>query len=239
MRYLELALPTAAENVALDEALLEEAEAAGRPTETLRIWEPAEPMVVVGRSSRIEQEVHGDACRRFGVPIVRRPSGGAAIVTGPGCLMYALVLDRQSRGELRTDDRAHRFVLGRLARALQPMKDGVRCRGISDLAVGDLKFSGNSIRRKRTHLLYHGTLLCNFSLDLIDRYLAMPPRQPEYRGSRKHAEFVVNLGLDPAEVCAAIRAVWNAVDSYSEWPQARTAGLVADRYGRREWNEGF
>jgi len=49
MRYLDLTLPTPAENLALDEALLEEAERAGRATETLRVWEPREPIVVVGR----------------------------------------------------------------------------------------------------------------------------------------------------------------------------------------------
>jgi len=239
MRYLELTLPTAAENVALDEALLEEAEAAGRPMETLRVWEPAEPMVVVGRSSRIALEVRVDACRQAGVPIVRRPSGGAAIVTGPGCLMYALILSHRSRRELHQVDRAHQFVLERLAGALQAMKGDVRCRGISDLAMGDAKFSGNSIRRKRTHLLYHGTLLCNFSLELIDRYLTMPPRQPEYRRGRRHAEFVANLGLEPAEVRRVIRAAWEAVDPCTQWPRARTAQLVVGRYGQRRWNEGL
>ena len=53
MRYLDLTLPTPAENLALDEALLEAAEQSGDPGETLRVWEPDEPMVVVGRSSRV------------------------------------------------------------------------------------------------------------------------------------------------------------------------------------------
>ena len=35
MQYLDLTLPTAAENLALDEALLEEAETAATPIETL------------------------------------------------------------------------------------------------------------------------------------------------------------------------------------------------------------
>ena len=30
--------------------------------------------------------------------------------------------------------------------------------------MGELKFSGNSLRVRRTHLLYHGTLLYDFSL---------------------------------------------------------------------------
>ena len=101
MRYLDLTLPTAAENLVLDEALLAIAETGGRPAETLRFWEAAATAVVVGRSSRLKDEVLLDACLLNRVPVLRRPSGGAAIVTGPGCLMYALVLSYEKRPELR------------------------------------------------------------------------------------------------------------------------------------------
>lgn len=237
MRYLDLTLPTPAENLALDEALLEEAEQAGRPTETLRLWEPAEPMVVVGRSSQVDDEVHRDFCRRRGIPILRRPSGGAAVVTGPGCLMYALVLSYERRPELRMIDRAHRFVLGRLASALRPLVPNVTCRGTSDLAIGQAKFSGNSVRAKRDHFLYHGTLLYDFPLELVDQCLKLPPRQPDYRQGRSHNEFVTNLPLSAAEIRRVLVAAWHARPPRDQWPRAQTARLVAERYGRREWNE--
>ncbi len=180
MRYLDLTLPTAAENLALDEALLEEAEAGGGPNETLRLWEPRQTMVVVGRSSRIAAEVRTDACRELGIPVLRRPSGGAAIVTGPGCLMYALVLSYRLRPELRALSRTHQWVLGTLAAALETHVPGVRCCGTSDLAIDGRKFSGNSARCRRGHLLYHGTLLYDFPLRLVGRCLNMPPRTPDY-----------------------------------------------------------
>ena len=237
MRYLDLTLPTPAENLALDEALLEEAELAGRPTETLRLWEPLAPMVVVGRSSRIDAEVRRGACRQRGIPIVRRASGGAAVVTGPGCLMYGLVLSYQRRPELRMIDRAHRFVLGRIASALRPLVPGVTCRGTSDLAVSDLKFSGNSVRCKRDHFLYHGTILYNFGLDLIDRCLTIPPRQPDYRNGRAHGDFLANLPLPADQIRQILRAAWNASELRTDWPEDRTARLAADKYARRELNE--
>ena len=56
MYLLDLTLPTPAENVALDEALLEAAEAGDCPS-VLRLWEPRETFVVVGRSSRVAEEV--------------------------------------------------------------------------------------------------------------------------------------------------------------------------------------
>jgi lipoate---protein ligase len=236
MQYLDLTLPSAAENLALDEALLEEAEAAAMPTETLRLWEPRQPMVVVGRSSRVEAEVHLDACRELGIPVLRRPSGGAAVVAGPGCLMYALVLSYRLRPHLRLLSAAHRGVLGAMAAALAPLAPGVRCCGTSDLAIGELKFSGNSARSRRNHLLYHGTLLYDFPLWLVGRCLAMPPRMPDYRAGRPHDGFLTNLPLGAETLRRALLAAWNARERRDHWPGEHTARLVAEKYGRAEWN---
>jgi lipoate-protein ligase A len=104
LTLLDLTLPTAAENLALDEALLDEAEAAGGSQELLRLWEPQQTLVVVGRGSQLAHEVDLAACRRDGVPVLRRSSGGAAIVSGRGCLMYAVVLSQTLRPELRSID---------------------------------------------------------------------------------------------------------------------------------------
>ncbi|MDZ7618411.1 MAG: hypothetical protein U1E05_15510 [Patescibacteria group bacterium] len=153
MHYLDLTLPTAAENLALDEALLDEAEAASDSIETLRVWESPELVVVVGRSSELHREVNVPYCREMGIPVLRRPSGGAAVIMGPGCLMYALVLSRELRPEIRRIDDAHRYVLGKIVTALAEHAPGVACAGTSDLvlAQGDavdprlLKCSGNSV----------------------------------------------------------------------------------------------
>lgn len=239
MQLLDLTLPTPAENLALDEALLDEAERSDVGGQILRFWEPARPMVVVGRSSRVAAEVRLDFCRQHRIPVLRRSSGGAAIVTGPGCLMYAVVLRYGLRPALRSVDYAHSFVLGMTARALGVLAPGVRCRGISDLVIGDLKFSGNSVRCKRQCLLYHGTLLHNFPLDLIGRCLAMPPRQPEYRNQRSHDSFVVNLPLSAAAIREALITAWDATEPCLEWPREQTARLAAEKYSRPEWNEGM
>jgi lipoate-protein ligase A len=239
VRLLDLTLPTAAENLALDEALLEEAESAQRPQETLRLWEPAAPLVVVGRSSQITREVQVDACLNLGIPVLRRASGGAAVVAGPGCLMYAVVLSRRLRRQLRTIADAHRLVLGTLAAALKPFLPEVCCSGISDLAINGRKFSGNSLRCRRDHLLYHGTILYEFPLELIDRCLAMPPRQPEYRRGRSHAAFLTNLPLPAAAIHRALKDVWDASEPLGDWPQALTARLAAEKYMRPQWNEQF
>jgi lipoate-protein ligase A len=237
MRLLDLTLPTLAENLALDEALLDEAERADAPPETLRIWEAPRPGVVIGRSSHVSIEVRGETCRELDVPVLRRISGGAAVVVGPGCLMYALVLSLRRRPELRAIDRTHAFVLGRIAAALQPMAPGVTARGICDLAIDDKKFSGSGVRAKRNALLYHGTLLYGFPLEMVGRLLATPPREPKYRQGREHDAFVTNLPLDAAALRSALRSAWEANEPCPAWPRAETARLAAEKYSRREWNE--
>ena len=236
MHYLDLTLPTAAENLALDEALLEEAEAGCAPDEALRLWEPQQPMVVVGRSSRIDGEVRMDVCRELGVPVLRRSSGGAAIVAGPGCLMYALVLSYRLRPQLRVLAQAHHFVLDTLVGALESFVPGVECQGTSDLAIAGRKFSGNSARCRREHLLYHGTLLYDFPLALVERCLAMPPRMPDYRGARPHGSFITNLPMRAKTIRQALVDAFGAREPYEPWPAARTAQLVAEKYSRPEWN---
>jgi lipoate-protein ligase A len=236
VHLLDLTLPSAAENIALDEALLETAEESDTPLEVLRLWEPREPLVVIGRASQVDVEARREECRRRGIPIFRRASGGAAIVAGPGCLMYAVVLSYERLPQLRMIEEAHAYVLERIAAALASLAPGIERRGTSDLAIGGRKVSGNSMRAKRTHLLYHGTLLYDFPLALIETCLKTPPRQPEYRAGRTHEEFVTNLPISPTDLRAALTAEWNANEPLAPWPQALTARLVEERYARDDWN---
>ena len=235
MRLIEHNFPSAAENVALDEALLLEAEQTIQCAGILRLWEPTKPLVVVGRASNVAEEVCLAACREDGVPVLRRSSGGAAIVAGPGCLMYAVVLGYDRYPELIAIDRAHQFVLGTHASALAPIAPGIERAGISDLAIDGLKVSGNSMRCRRRWLLYHGTLLYDMQLELIDRYLSAPPRQPDYRDGRPHHMFVTNINTTRQPLRDAIVAAWNVEPGDGRWPENRTRQLVAEKYSRAEW----
>ena len=107
-------------------------------------------------------------------------------------------------------DHAHRFVMQTLAAALGPLVPGVRAMGISDLAIGGRKFSGNSMRCKRDHLLYHGTLLYDFPLELIEACLAMPPRQPDYRNGRAARSVRRQSPLGRAAIRRALIDAWGA-----------------------------
>ena len=79
LQLIDLSLESPEENLALDEALLLEAEAAaakGRELGYLRFWESSRPFVVLGVSSALKEDADVERCRKDGIPILRRASGG-------------------------------------------------------------------------------------------------------------------------------------------------------------------
>ena len=236
MLFLDRTLTTIEEDLALDEALLVEAEE-GRSWPLVRVWERPEPAVVLGASGRLLQDVVVEACRVDGVPIARRSSGGGTVVVGPGALNFAVVLPRGFAPGLDAVDRAQSFVLERLADALRERGVPVEVLGSGDLTVDRRKVSGSAQRRLREHFLVHATVLYDFPLEWISRYTRLPDRQPAYRESRSHDDFVANLDVSRSELVAALRTAWG-VDPESAEPKVPSqlvAALVADKYGDHAW----
>ncbi|MFM1905119.1 MAG: putative lipoate-protein ligase [Planctomycetota bacterium] len=237
--WLEPGLSTVADHLALDEALLEAAHEGRLDRPVIRTWMAAEPTVVVGSSSRIDEEVDRGACEREGVTILRRPSGGLTVVLGPGCLMWTVVASLPAAPP--AIERIHATVLDPLAAALVAAGRPVVRRGSSDLAVagsdGERKVSGNALRVRRGGVLYHGTLLDAFDLELIGRVLRHPPREPAYRARRDHAAFLANLGLGRPALEAAVRQAFAATRCRTAWPADRVAALVRERYASPAWTE--
>ena len=232
--WFDLTLPTAAANLALDEALLLEAED-GLAGEVLRFWEWTEPAVVLGAGGQIAADVDESACAADGVPTLRRASGGGTVLLGRGCLLFSLILAYERDSALRDVNSSYRYILARMAAALRPFAEHLEHAGTSDLAVGGLKLSGNAQQRKRHYLLHHGSILYSFDHSLMSRYLRMPDKQPNYRGNRSHEAFVANLPADRETLERLIRAEWNAKERLVTWPEARTRELVRDKYGTQEW----
>ncbi len=239
MKFLNLSLPTPAENLACDEALLDWCEA-GYEHEILRFWESPTPFVVLGYSNRVQREAHPDVCRRDRVPILRRCTGGGSVVQGPGCLNFALVLRIPAEGPLTGITSTNAHIIGRHREALRPvLEQAVTMQGLSDLTMGDLKFSGNAQRRKRRHILFHGTFLLDFELPVVPRWLPMPSRQPDYRRARPHEQFLTNVDVERQRVMQALRDEWVAHEAMTELPLERIAQLVRERYGNEDWSRKF
>jgi lipoate---protein ligase len=178
---------TAGEHLAEDWQLFQQVEE-GAAHYLSRLWEVHTPAVVLGRFGTAAEEVFEARCERDGVPVVRRFSGGGAVVLGPGCLNFSAVFALPRHAEFMDVSRSFKLVLGRIAAALAV--EGVTIEGGTDLAIGGRKVSGNAQRRGRRALIHHGTLLYDFDPMLAARYLREPGRQPGYRRRRPHHDFI-------------------------------------------------
>jgi lipoate-protein ligase A len=244
MRHLDLTLPSPAENLACDEALLDWCES-GEGSECLRFWESPEPFVVVGYANKVATEVNVAACEARKIPILRRCSGGGTVVQGPGCLNYTLVLPITKDGPLHSIPVANQFIMRHNRAAIEPEvrsrrpEARVAIRGHTDLAIGGRKFSGNSQRRRKHFLLFHGTFLLNFELALIGDLLRMPSKEPDYRESRKHTDFLTNINVSVESVKAALRKTWEAASPLTNPPLDKIEVLAREKYATSEWNFKF
>ncbi len=194
----DISLPTPQENILYDNVLLELAEK-GNAGETLRFWESSELFIVLGRIGNPATDLHVAKVLADRIPVLRRSSGGGTVVQGKGCLNYTLVLSKE-RPEIQDLRRSYQFILGRVIAALKTLKIDAVCRPLSDIALtrNNKKISGNAQKRSKKFILHHGTLLYQFDLEKIAKYLAMPKDVPEYRQNRSHLDFVANLHI-PAE----------------------------------------
>jgi lipoate-protein ligase A len=236
MLHLDLTLDSPAANLALDEALLDGCEEDG--AEVLRFWESPEYFAVVGYANKAETEVNVPECRARNVPVLRRCSGGGTVLQGPGCLNYSLILNFENTPQLQTIHGANCYIMRRNAEAMSAtLGVGAEVCGITDLAVGDLKFSGNAQRRKRRALIFHGTFLLAFDLQLVSKLLRKPSKEPEYRAGREHGKFLTNLHVEAAVIKSALRSAWDTSQNLVQIPDIQQ--LVQEKYSTDEWNLKF
>ncbi len=239
MKYLELSFAHPARNLACDEALLDLFETEHIDDGLLRLWRPENYFVVLGHSNRLGAEANVPACVAAGIPIVRRVSGGGAVLQGPGCLNYSLLLDSMTH-DVRNIEAGFRYVLERHRQFLGALTSDDICRaGISDLTVAGRKFSGNAQYRKSRYVLVHGTFLLKFDLSMIDRCLHVPAKQPKYRENRPHLDFVANLDVDPNRIGSGLRESWRATEAFDTPPLNQVERLMEMRYGLETWSSKF
>jgi lipoate---protein ligase len=210
------------ENVALDEAMARSAASEGRAA--LRLWWATDPTVVIGRSEDPEVVANLEGCRSLGIEVIRRVSGGGTVLQMPGVLNYSLTASSPALFDIR---RTFAVGAGYLVRVLSAFGVEAHQRGISDVAVGELKISGNAMAKRWGAVLLHGTLLCDLDLDLVESCLRHPPREPDYRKGRSHRDFVTTLRLlgigatfDEVALTAADTARRMAADGELQLPGA-------------------
>lgn len=131
-----------------------------REGDVFLLWRNA-PAVIVGRYQNICREVHAQALRERGIPVVRRMSGGGTVYHDLGNVNYTLI---SSQSDLVDYDR----YLEPVIRALNAIGVPARKNRTCDIAIGEGKISGSAQKAAGGRVLHHGTLLFETDLTVLD-----------------------------------------------------------------------
>lgn len=124
------------------------------------VWQ-VEPSVICGRNQQIESEVDLDYCRRHGIGVYRRKSGGGCVYADADNLMMSFITpDRAPVPEIFARYSAM------IVSALRTLGIDAEVTGRNDITVGGRKVSGNAFYRTPSGAsIVHGTLLCDTDMD--------------------------------------------------------------------------
>jgi lipoate-protein ligase A len=164
----------AALNMGVDEAIMN-AVAEGRSPPTLRfyMWEPT--AVSIGYFQGLELEVDLEECRKRGVDVVRRITGGGAVYHDRDKELTYSVIVKESSGLLPKDILgSYRAVCEGLIKGMEGLGVKAEFRPLNDLVVNGRKISGNAQTRRQGCILQHGTILMGVDVESMFSVLKVP-----------------------------------------------------------------
>jgi lipoate-protein ligase A len=252
-----------ATNMAVDEAILSAViEGASPPTLRFFAWSP--PCLSLGRNQPLA-DVDRQACRAAGVDLVRRPTGGRAILHTDE-LTYSVAL-------LQTDPRAAGDILTSYCCLSEGLLAGLRRLGLEaaqtagngkapsdpsavcfevpssyEITVGARKLVGSAQWRMRGGLLQHGTLPLQGDIGRILAYLAFSEaeRQAQQRALHVRATTLENALARQVPFAEAAQAMADGFaqalnvtlvpGALTPHEHALAAELRHERYGSEAWS---
>ncbi len=154
MRILDLRSDDPAVCLATEEYLLMN----GPDEDIFMLWS-GRPSVICGKFQNPFEEVSLTECRKRGVEIFRRCSGGGAVYHDRGNINYTIISSRD-------DETGYGRFLAYAAGFLNSLGAGAYPEG-NMIKIGDFKVSGNAQANSQTRVLHHGTLLFECDLDTL------------------------------------------------------------------------
>ncbi|OED38371.1 hypothetical protein AB834_00945 [PVC group bacterium (ex Bugula neritina AB1)] len=236
--------PCSIKNLAIDEMLFLKTISSGIPY--IRIWEQPALAIYIGISQRWKKEVYQERCLKDRVPIIRRFSGGGAVIQHKGNINYTLTLPIGFFEACRNISKSYLFILNFLNDIFRPLGLSLDLFGYSDFCLNGYKVSGNSQARRKQVVLCHGTLLTVPHISLITHYLREPKVQPAYRKKKSHANFVSDLKSEGYTLDFQTFSHLIKESSYIEKnisltdeDHALSDKYVQDKYSQNTWNFKF
>jgi len=172
-RLLDTGILTAAENIALDEALLE-AKNNGNIPNTVRFLQFYPPAVLLGYHQSLEQEIRVDFCKRAGIDINRRITGGGAIYFDETQLGWEIICEKQFFNMRIADTDFFKRLSQPVIYALRKLGIVASFRPRNDIEVSGRKISGTGGTEDGDVFLFQGTLLVDFDIETMLKALRIP-----------------------------------------------------------------
>lgn len=160
-------------------------------------WQ-VDPTVICGRNQEIDKEVNLGYCRRNGIDVVRRRSGGGCVFADRQNFMFSLVTSR-------ADSVIEVFAgyTAMIADALRSLGLDASASGRNDITIGGKKVSGNAFYYLPGRSIAHGTMLYDFDPASLSGALTPSKAKLESKGVKSVPMRVTclkdeGIGLDPA-----------------------------------------
>jgi lipoate-protein ligase A len=248
-----------AENMAIDQALMELYPNSGRPTLRCYQWAPA--CVSVGLGQRLARDVNQAACMALGIDIVRRPTGGRAILHDQE-VTYALVLAvDHPLVNASLIVQSYRAISGALCAGLTrlgivpelaPRQSARTAKsaacfdqpGDYEITLGGRKLVGSAQARQHGVLLQHGSILRHADVGQLAAVLRLPPALAGSALAQRLVALNEVLGVVPsfetvvAALVGGFEQTWGIAlvpESLTPAEQQRATELVHDKYGQPSW----
>ncbi|HYY40099.1 MAG TPA: lipoate--protein ligase family protein, partial [Nitrososphaera sp.] len=165
IRVLETGYKPAALNMAIDEALIENIDEA--PVLRIYGWRPA--AISIGYFQSIKEEVDLEKCRQLGVDVVRRLTGGGAVLHEFE-VTYSFITKQYPHSIMES----YRWICDAIVISINRLGFNASFVPLNDIVVDGKKISGNAQTRRKGVLLQHGTLLLGVDVDKMFSVLKVP-----------------------------------------------------------------
>ncbi|QNO37389.1 lipoate--protein ligase family protein [Protaetiibacter sp. SSC-01] len=231
-------------HLALDQVLAEEV-GAGRRKPTLRIWEWNEPAVVIGSFQSVKNEVDPENAAKYGIPVVRRISGGGAMFMEAGSIItYSLYAPVELVQGMSFAD-SYAYLDDWVLVALRSLGIDATYQPLNDIASPSGKIGGAAQKRLADGaVLHHVTMSYDIDADKMVQVLRIGREKLSDKGTKSAQKRVDPLrsqtGLPREAIIERMIETFRSLhglhageitpDEY-----ARAEQLVAEKFATEEW----
>lgn len=231
-------------NLALDEVLTARV-GDGRRKPTLRIWEWDESAVVIGSFQSYRNEVDPEGAARHGFDIVRRISGGGAMMMAAGSIVtYSLYVPASLVAGMTFAD-SYAFLDEWVLQALRSLGIDAVYQPLNDIASPSGKIGGAAQKRLAGGgVLHHATMAYDMDGQVMTEVLRIGREKLSDKGTTSAAKRVDPLrsqtGLSRAEIITRLTETFAALyaaepGQISDEEYAEAQALVDSKFATDAW----